>query len=186
MPTLVTPDVAVHASFLAAMAEFVAEGRGTPSDHTMVGAEIREFGARWSNPRDFTEYVHWLRDQAFEESPRPAHHVPSTTLWWVDGTRYLGRIAIRHRLTPSLREIGGHIGYDVRPSARRQGHASAMLRAGLPIAYDKGIDPALVTCSVDNIGSRLVIERNGGIVEDQRAGILRYWVPTGRTSPSLR
>jgi hypothetical protein len=41
--------------------------------------------------------------------------VPMTTLWWVDGERFLGRLAIRHRLTPALEKAGGHIGYDVRP-----------------------------------------------------------------------
>lgn len=42
---------------------------------------------------------------------------------------YLGRLAIRHRLTPRLRTLGGHIGYDIRPSARQRGHATAMLAA---------------------------------------------------------
>ncbi len=178
MPALILPDPRVHASFLAAMAEFVAEGRGEPADHTMIGSEIRGFADGWADPGAFASYVQWLRDQALDESPRPPTHVPSTTLWWVDGDDYLGRIAIRHRLTPSLREIGGHIGYDMRPSARRGGHATAMLRAALPLARAMGIDPALLTCNTDNVGSRLVIERNGGIVDDRRAGILRYWVPT--------
>jgi predicted acetyltransferase len=89
----------------------------------------------------------------------------------------LGRIAIRHRLTPQLREVGGHIGYDVRPSARRCGRATAMLRAALPVARTLGIESALVTCDVDNVASRTVIERNGGMLEDQRGDKLRFWVP---------
>ncbi len=52
-----------------------------------------------------------------------------------------------------------------------------MLRAALPIARALHIDPVLVTCDVDNVGSRIVIERNGGIFEDQRSGKLRFWVP---------
>ena len=74
--------------------------------------------------------------------------------------------------------MGGHIGYDVRPSARRRGHATAMLRGALIVARGLGIESALVTCSVDNVGSRTVIERNGGVLEDERAGKLRFWVPT--------
>jgi predicted acetyltransferase len=99
-------------------------------------------------------------------------------MWWVHDEEYLGRIAGRHRLAPHLREVGGHFGYDVRPSARRRGHATAMLRAALPIARRLGIEPALVTCDVDNIASRKVIERNGGVLEDQRGDKLRFWVPT--------
>lgn len=178
MPRLVPPTTQVRASFVTAMIEFRAEGRGGPHDHTMVGSEMREHGERWSTPRGFQEFVVWLRAQALEESPRRPGHVPATTLWWVDGDQYLGRLAIRHRLTPALREIGGHIGYDVRPSARRRGHATAMLRDALPVARELGIDRALITCDTDNVASWKVIERNGGRLEDLRDGVRRYWAPT--------
>jgi predicted acetyltransferase len=101
-----------------------------------------------------------------------------TTLWWIESDVYLARIAIRHRLTPWLLEQGGHIGYDVRPSARRQGHATAMLRAALPVVAGLGIRRALVTCDHDNVGSRKVIEACGGVFEDRRADKLRYWIET--------
>ena len=179
MPGLTRPTVEVRVSFLAAMAEFQAEGRGVADDESMIGAEIRGYRGSWSTPDGFDRYVRWLRGQALEDSPRPQGYVPCTTLWWVDGVEYLGRIAIRHRLTPHLREMGGHIGYDVRPSARRQGHATAMLRHALPVANGLGIDPALVTCDASNLGSRTVIERNGGVLEDQRGDKLRLWLPTG-------
>jgi predicted acetyltransferase len=178
MPELSSPTARVRLSFLAAMAEFESEGRGGAYDDTMIGGEIRGYGPSWTTREGFEEYVRWLRAQALESSPRPEGYVPSTTLWWVDGTGYLGRIAIRHRLTPRLREVGGHIGYDVRPSARRQGHATAMLRAALPVARQLNVNPALVTCDTDNVGSRKVIERNGGVLEDQRGDKLRLWVPT--------
>lgn len=178
VPELTTPTERVHLSFVAAMVEFRAEGRGSADDHTMIGSDIREYGESWATTTGFAEYVHQLRGQALEEAPRPDGFVPSTTLWWVDGDDYLARIAIRHRLTPFLLEVGGHIGYDVRPSARRRGHATAMLKAALPLAHELSIDSALVTCDVDNIGSRLAIERNGGVLEDQRGDKLRFWVPT--------
>lgn len=59
------------------------------------------------------------------------------------------------------------------------GHATAMLRASLPVARALGISSALLTCDVDNEGSRRVIERNGGVLEDRRGAKLRFWVPTG-------
>jgi predicted acetyltransferase len=136
-------------------------------------------GEHWSSVRGFAEYVRLLCAQAHEDTPRQPGRVPWTTLWWIDGDEYLGRVAIRHRLTPHLERAGGHIGYDVRPAARRRGHATAMLRAALPRAHDLGIDPALVTCDADNVASRLVIEHNGGILEDRRDGKLRFWTPTG-------
>ncbi|WP_285550957.1 GNAT family N-acetyltransferase [Actinoplanes regularis] len=178
MPQLSLPVERVHPSFLVAMTEFRAEGRGDPADHTMIGREMREFGHRWATPEGFGAYVGRLHSQALADSPRPEGFVPSTTLWWVEDEHYLGRLAIRHRLTASLLEAGGHIGYDVRPSARRRGHATAMLRAALPVARGLGIASALVTCDLTNAASRKVIEANGGVFEDQRGEKLRFWVPT--------
>ena len=179
MPNLSVPTVEVAESFRAAMAEFTAEGRGAPDDDTMIGWEIRMFGPSWDDPSGFAAFVRAQREQGVEDVARPANLVPCTTWWWLDGTEYLGRIALRHRLNERLREMGGHIGYDVRPSARGRGHAIAMLAAVLPYAAAMGIDPALVTCDVDNVASRRVIEGAGGVLEDERHGKLRYWVGTG-------
>ncbi len=123
-------------------------------------------------------YVDALLADTRERSPRPAGHVPSTHLWWVEDDQFLGRVQIRHRLTPFLREEGGHLGYHVIPPRRRRGHATAMLAAALPVAAALDINCVLVTCDSDNIGSRKVIETNGGLLQDQRGKKLRYWVPT--------
>jgi predicted acetyltransferase len=178
MPGFSLPTSRVRLSFIAAMEEFRAEGRGSATDDTMLGREIRDFGLDWQDPGRFDAFTSYLGDQAREDAPRRPGYVPSTTLWWVDGDEYLGRLAIRHRLTSRLTDLGGHIGYDVKPSARRQGHASAMLAAALPLACARGIDPALVTCDESNAGSRRVIEGNGGVLEDKRGSELRFWVPT--------
>ncbi len=62
--------------------------------------------------------------------------------------------------------MGGHIGYLVRPPMRRRGHATAALRAALPVARSLGIDPALVTWADDNLASITVVERCGGRLLD--------------------
>jgi predicted acetyltransferase len=166
MPYLVAPTPRVRASYLDAVKEFAAE-RGAGKAETVP------------DDRDgFASYATRIRGEAFEDAPRTEGTVPSTTLWFVDGETYLGRLSIRHRFTPWLLEYGGHIGYEVRPSARRRGHATAMLRAGLPVAAGLGIDPAHVTCDTGNVASRKVIEACHGVFEDRRGGKLRYWVPT--------
>lgn len=175
MPELVLPTPSVRTSFLEAMDEFVAEG----VEFSQTAAWIDGHAPGWKDEDAFAAFVEAVRADADEDSPRPDFHVPCTTLWWVEGDAYLGRIAIRHRLNDFLLDVGGHIGYDVRPSRRREGHATAMLQHALPWAHGLGIDPALVTCDTDNVGSVRVIEAAGGVLEDVRGVKRRYWVPTG-------
>jgi predicted acetyltransferase len=129
VPNLVPPDETLMASYLAAMAEFRAEGRGADDDHSMVGRDLRTHAATWHTPAGFAAYVAGLRTDADPDHPRPDGWVACTTWWWVQDSEFLGRIAVRHELTDQLRIIGGHIGFDIRPAARRAGHGTAMLRA---------------------------------------------------------
>jgi predicted acetyltransferase len=109
--------------------------------------------------------------------------VPWTDLYGVVDDVVIGRVSVRHRLTESLAQVGGHIGYGVRPQYRRRGYATTLLRAGLAIARDLGIASALVTCNDDNVASAAVIERCGGVLENvvqipDTGPKRRYWVPT--------
>ncbi|GES29509.1 GNAT family N-acetyltransferase [Streptomyces angustmyceticus] len=179
-PQLIAPTVAVHASFLAAMAEFRADGT-EHVPHSGLARELRTWAGRWPTAEGFAAYVGTVGDAAPVE--RADGVVPVTTRWWVADGVYLGRVTFRHRLTDELLHYGGHIGYAVRPGARRQGHATAMLRAALPVAHHElGIDPVLVTCDDTNTGSRKVIESCGGIFEDRRDEKLRYWIHAPATA----
>ncbi len=176
MPELILPDVRVRDAFLEAMREVVDEGNR--AEAASMGSEQTRYGAAQHTPDGFAEYVALVRANSAESTPRRDGIVPQTTWWWVDDRDYLGRISVRHRLNDFLLEVGGHVGYYVRPSRRRLGHATAMLRAVLPHVADLGIERALVTCDDTNLASRRVIEAAGGVLEDQRGVKLRYWVPT--------
>jgi predicted acetyltransferase len=176
VPAFITPDTRLKDSFLAAMQEFADEGRS--GDGSGIGRDLERWTGRWETDAGFAAYVaEKVAERDHVENP---DWVLNTNLWWVDGDEYVGRMSIRHELNDWLKEVGGHIGYDVRRSRRREGHATAMLAAALTIAHELGIEQALVTCDDDNVGSRLVIERNGGVLEDSRNGKLRYWVPSSR------
>ena len=178
MPRLGPPATDLHASFLAALGEFRDEGRLGRDDSTGLAMEARAGIPGLDDLEGFAAYVAGLQARARPETPRPPGYVPDTVLWFGEGTEFIGRLSIRHELTEILREMGGHIGYDVRPSERRRGHATEMLRQALPMAAALGLDPVLITCDVANIGSRKVIEANGGVLENERHGKLRFWVPT--------
>jgi len=96
--------------------------------------------------------------------------------------RILGELYIRHRLSPRLEQVGGHIGYKVRPSCRNQGVATTALSLALQQLGGMGTERALVTCHVDNRPSARVIEKCGGIrISDavtEQGVELRYWVAT--------
>lgn len=174
MPELVPPRRDCLPSMLEAWAEFDAageDGQNNTGAWDTTPAELRA-------PGGWVRLASRLATRADPDAPRPLHIVPDTALWWVEGDQWLGRVSIRHVLNHRLREVGGHIGYAVRPSVRRRGHATAILAASLPVAAALGIDPALVTCDTTNVGSRKTIERNGGVLADEREGKLRYWVPT--------
>ena len=99
--------------------------------------------------------------------------------WIADGDEVVGSLAVRHELSAWLLEEGGHIGYSIRPSRRRAGARVARARAGAGRARELGLDRVLVTCDEDNERSRRTIERNGGVLEDVRAGKRRYWIELG-------
>lgn len=131
----------------------------------------------------FESYIQSLIDESngvnLREGYVPCHHY-----WLVNADNAIvGVIRIRHNIgTPFLSKEGGHIGYDVAPSYRGQGHGKSMLKQALPKACQLGIQKALITADEDNTASRTVIERNGGQFESLVQGqvfpypIARYWV----------
>jgi predicted acetyltransferase len=173
--TLARPDVRLHESWAAAM-----------GDHHPEGAHVNGSGL-WMLPEgeqwDLTEagcrrLVAVLL--AAEAEPEEEDKVPCEFFWVTDGSpeEVVGFLALRTRLNEWLFNEGGHIGYSVRPSRRREGHASRALGLAVRRAAELGIERALVTCDDDNLPSARTIERNGGVYEDTRNGKRRYWIET--------
>lgn len=181
MAELVAPTTLARESFVAAMAELRAEGRFGPDDRSLLSRDHWRHGRAWHTPHGFERYLQRLAAEAEPLGPVPRQRPvtpPTTTLWWLDGDEFLGVLTIRADLTPALHVDGGHIGYDVRPSARRRGHATSMLTAALPVARRLGIEQALLTCDEHNVASRKVIEACGGIPAERLGEPLRFLVPT--------
>jgi predicted acetyltransferase len=172
MAQLIAPHVEFHSSWLEAAAEFAGTRQDGSGRDGWNPDELKDADG-------FRRFVDALLSDALPGSPRKPGMVPCTYLWIVDGGTFLGSLAIRHELTEYLLNEGGHIGYSVRPSARRRGHAAQALADALPRARELGIPRVLVTCSEDNAGSRATIEKNGGTYEDSFNGKRRYWIGTG-------
>lgn len=102
--------------------------------------------------------------------------VAMTTYWLFRGDAPVGMSKLRHKLTDSLRRIGGHVGYCVRPSERGNGYGNAVLALTLLAAKTLGLKELLITCRADNTASRRVAERNGGEFDGTADGIAYYWI----------
>ncbi|WP_243059704.1 GNAT family N-acetyltransferase [Nocardioides sp. SR21] len=173
MTSLDRPDLRFRASWEEAVAEFAA------AEDFMHGSGVWDFEVLDTSEDGAPAVVAHLLAQADPAVAPPEGRVHCTYFWITDDGEFVGYLALRHSLTAWLLEEGGHIGYAVRPSRRREGHASRALRLAVAEAAELGIDRALVTCDDDNDGSRAVIERAGGVYEDTRNGKRRYWIDTG-------
>jgi predicted acetyltransferase len=172
MTTLERPDLGLRASWAAAVAEFAATG------DFMHGSGLWVFEDLDTSEAGAAGVIEYLLAQADADRELPEDRVPCTYFWITDGGEFVGYLALRHRLNARLLEEGGHIGYSVRPSRRGEGHASRALALALAEAAALGLARVLITADDANVASWRVIERAGGVQEDIRGGMRRYWVET--------
>lgn len=121
----------------------------------------------------------------------PDDAVHNDLFWLVDNGEVVGFLSVRHRLNDWLRAVGGHVGYSVRATMRRQGYATAALALAVRRAREIGVDRVMVTCNDDNVGSYRTIERVGGVLQDVSdqselgyPALRRYWIDTRRCTAS--
>jgi predicted acetyltransferase len=125
-----------------------------------------------------------LREQAAAKDPAtaPPGVLPYQDFWLLDADVWIGLLTLRTQIDKQFLRSGGHIGYVIRPSRRRRGYGTILLRLGLEQARARGLRRVLLTCDETNIGSRKVIEANGGRLEDtvaipeRSARVRRYWI----------
>jgi predicted acetyltransferase len=173
---LVLPSAEYKDSFIEAVREFQAEPQSasTPLRYPELSVPDLE--------RNFDEFVEKELSHAEGKNLKEKWYVPQSDFWLVNGVEFIGHVSVRHRLDDHLLKIGGHIGYDIRPSQRGKGYGNKILELVLPKARELGIHKALLTCDVTNIVSRKIIEKNGGLLENKipnpETGVdkLRYWI----------
>jgi predicted acetyltransferase len=165
---LSTPHPRFRDSFLEAAQEF--EDAGEETDLPASIETVRE------------EFPLFVERMLYNSAHPLPGFVPQTMFWITRGDEYVGRLGLRHFLNEKLGQFGGHIGYEIRPSMRRNGYGTRALALALDEAGKLGLDRVLVTCSEYNIGSKKIIEANGGVLENlvetpfREELTCRYWI----------
>lgn len=103
-------------------------------------------------------------------------YVPQTIYWIMMGDKVVGIGKLRHYLNDHLLEHGGNIGYGVASEYRGKGIATKALSLILKEAEKYDQDEVLLTTDEDNIGSRKVIENNGGELRKIKNDTCYYWI----------
>jgi predicted acetyltransferase len=164
MPSLQAPTARLHTAFREAHQEW---GPGLHEDGFGLTADddVETAGG----------FAAWVSRLTRAEDPATdpgIGHSHATYRWMVEDSAIQGGIALRHTLSEAL----GHIGYGVRPSARRRGLGAWALTEMLGEARARGFDRVLLVCATDNVGSARTILRCGGILEPGSGPTDRYWI----------
>lgn len=130
----------------------------------------------------FSEMI--TRVEEVERGENLGEYASSTTYWLYDDekNKLLGASNLRHYLTKEGLKLWGHIGYGIRPSERKKGYATQLLKLTMQEAKKKNIDKVLLGAYTGNIGSWKVMEKCKGklenIVIEEETGlpVKRYWI----------
>lgn len=182
--TLQSPSASFHASWLESYDEW-----GTLDQDGAAAFLATRYDLDLRDSSDFARWVQLLHDMPSEGFLPPEGLAKQGTIWVVEGAAYLGSVSLRHALVNEyLTEVGGHIGYGVRPSARGRGLAKLLLNGALKEGRALGMERVLVTCKQPNLASARTIEACGGVLESVRPPesftpdlgvteyIRRYWI----------
>ena len=130
---------------------------------------------------DYHNFDYYLENLEINE-PQDGK-VPDSVYFLLDVERniLLGAINIRHYLNDHLLQYGGHIGDGIRPSERKKGFATEMIRLALIECKKLGIQRVLMVCDKTNVGSAKSIIKNGGVLENEFVDEdgkthQRYWI----------
>ena len=93
-----------------------------------------------------------------ESTDQPEGWVPDTTFFLFDGDEFVGLYNVRLALNENLKKEGGHIAYQIVPSARGKGYCKKGLKLVLNWVYENlGLEEALLTCNEKNLISHRVM-----------------------------
>ena len=153
MITLKRPTKEYESEALAFKQEFIENG-----ETTINGSELLD---------QMDSYDEWLKsitDNVSSETVNPSWVVTDTYFAFDENGSIVGIIDLRHELNDFLKDFG-NCGYSVRPSERRKGYATEMLKLIIEGARQIGMDRLQLSVEPTNEASVKTITKNGGKYE---------------------
>ena len=131
-----------------------------------------EYSISASNMLSLMKYNDWINKLKDDENGLNLEWGVSETYILVDNNKVIGMLNIRYNPSDEIINMYGNIGYGVRPSMRRRGIASYMLKEALIKCKERGLSEVILGCYKDNLGSSKTIVKNNGVLyrEDEMNG----------------
>ncbi len=153
MITLKRPTKEYEAEATYFKQEFLNHG-----ESTINGSELLD------RMESYEEWLKSVTDNVSSETVNPSWVVTDTYFAFDDNDRIVGIIDLRHELNDFLKDFGNS-GYSVRPSERRKGYATEMLKLIIQRAAEIGMEKLQLSVERSNEASVKTITKNGGKYE---------------------
>ncbi len=153
MITLKRPTREYETEAVAFKYEFFDNG-----ETTINGSELLD------QTESYDEWLKSVTDNISPDTVNPAWVVTDTYFAFDENDSIVGIIDLRHELNDFLKDFG-NCGYSVRPSERRKGYATEMVKIILERARQTGMDKIRLSVERSNEASVRIITKNGGKYE---------------------
>ena len=111
----------------------------------------------------YSDWLQIIKNNLNEDTINPRFGLSHTLFAVNNEEEIIGIVNFRHSLTDFYKD-SGHIGYSVRPSQRKKGCATEILRQTLEIAEKQGLNKVCLVCKKDNDASKKTIIKNNGLL----------------------